>query len=515
MNIPKNLRRRRPQMESYDQKLEQRAAKHEFLRDRNNVTTCRSPGHKLEADWKSEMQHKRQMEFQRRRQFVQAATPQADEKDSNKETKVTMRTNRQRVPLIHRQSLISAEELGITWPDVHSIRKASGITSPPQGTGGQNKTGQHHSGFSQTFSHTSQQPTLRKCMDIRDRVQQEKSGLVSNQLHQRNAFCQTEHGYITVNEADLLQLAEYLQEALWREDSLKQKLSLLQHTTSTILLSQDNVWKICCKEDRMKVKIGALESQLKICGQRLSRDGAKMLLLQSEQQRQEVEEMAVAVLQRVTDQTNKAQDRAHSLEMALQTAQVQSSQWRERYEEERIKCTQMRKSLVQNIDNINLLQSQLEGVKGQEATLKSQLLQHQHTEAELHLNISLLEHNLHTCRTQDTWRQQQEDTKKQQEIVKGRQQDSIEHPLDEQFHPAMSHHSNTKQSMMETNIHRRERRCCPWFILLSLFLVVTVAAILTLLLADIATRRKQLWELYQVLQERTEKYLYDITSALL
>lgn len=175
----------------------------------------------------------------------------------------------------------------------------------------------------------------------------------------------------------------------------------------------------------MKVKIGALESQLKICGQRLSRDGAKMLLLQSEQQRQEVEEMAVAVLQRVTDQTNKAQDRAHSLEMALQTAQVQSSQWRERYEEERIKCTQMRKSLVQNIDNINLLQSQLEGVKGQEATLKSQLLQHQHTEAELHLNISLLEHNLHTCRTQDTWRQQQEDTKKQQEIVKGRQQDSI------------------------------------------------------------------------------------------
>lgn len=265
----------------------------------------------------------------------------------------------------------------------------------------------------------------------------------------------------------------------------------------------------------MKVKIGALESQLKICGQRLSRDGAKMLLLQSEQQRQEVEEMAVAVLQRVTDQTNKAQDRAHSLEMALQTAQVQSSQWRERYEEERIKCTQMRKSLVQNIDNINLLQSQLEGVKGQEATLKSQLLQHQHTEAELHLNISLLEHNLHTCRTQDTWRQQQEDTKKQQEIVKGRQQDSIEHPLDEQFHPAMSHHSNTKQSMMETNIHRRERRCCPWFILLSLFLVVTVAPILTLLLADIATRRKQLWELYQVLQERTEKYLYDITSALL
>lgn len=116
-------RRRRPRMESYDQKLEQRVTKHEFLRDRNNVTTCRSPGHKLEADWKSEMQEKRQMEFQRRRHIAQAVTPL--ENESNKETKVIMRTNKQRAPLIKRQSIISAEELGITWPDIHSLGKVS------------------------------------------------------------------------------------------------------------------------------------------------------------------------------------------------------------------------------------------------------------------------------------------------------------------------------------------------------------------------------------------------------
>jgi hypothetical protein len=61
---------------------------------------------------------------------------------------------------------------------------------------------------------------------------------------------------------------------------------------------------------------------------------------------------------------------------------------------------------------------------GQDATLESQLLHHRHTEAELHLKINLLEDNLHTCRTQlETWRQQ--DTMKQQEIVRGQQQDSI------------------------------------------------------------------------------------------
>ncbi|CAB1314997.1 unnamed protein product [Coregonus sp. 'balchen'] len=444
MEIQKDLRRRRHRMESYDQKLEQRAAKHEFLRDRNNVTTCRSPGYKLEADWKSEMQQKRQMEFQRRRQIVQAATHQADEKESNKETKVTMRTNRQRA----------------TW-----------ITSPPlHGAGGKNKIGQLHSDVSQTFPHTPQQPSLRKSMDISDKGPEWPSNV--------NQSATTEE--CLLSDKDLVQLSEYLQDALWREDSLKQKLAILQHTTSTLLLSHDNVWK------------------------RLSSDGTKKLLLQSEQQRQELEEMAVAALQRVTDQKTKAQDRAHSLKMALQTAKVESSQCRERYEEERRKCAQLRTSLVQNIDHINLLQSQLEKVMGQEATLESQLLQQKHTEAELHLKINLLEDNLHTCRTQlETWRHQ--DTK---------------------IH-------NKKQSMMEANVDRSEvrislqfpfilvkprapsisvpavfiLRCCPWFIL-TLFMVVMVVAILTLLLVNIPTTRNQLWVLYQVLQEHTEKYCY-------
>uniref|UniRef100_A0AAY5L279 Uncharacterized protein n=1 Tax=Esox lucius TaxID=8010 RepID=A0AAY5L279_ESOLU len=438
MEIQKTLRTRRPRRESYDQKLEQRAAKHEVLRDRNNTTTCRSPGHKLEADWKSEMQQKRQMEFQRRRNISQTATPQVDERESNKETKVTMRTNRQRVPLIHRQSLISAEELGITWPNVHSIEKATWITSPTlHGTEEQNKT------------------VNKQC------------GLVklSSQLEQRNACCQTEYGYITVKEADLLQLAEYLQEALWREDSLKQKLAALQRTTSTLLLSHDNVWKNCYKEDKMKGKIGALESQLKICVQKLSRDGAKMLLLQSEQQRQELEEVAVATLQRVTDQKTKAQDRAHSLEMALQTTQAESSQWRERYEEERRKCTHLRTSRAKNIDHINLLQSQLESVTGQEATLQKQLLQHQQTKADLHMKINILEGKLSIYRSQlETQRQQ--DTKKEQETMKGDEQDFIEPTLNEQLHPAASHNSH-EQSVIENNSRKREVRILPFLVLPS------------------------------------------------
>ncbi|KAL0978393.1 hypothetical protein UPYG_G00169910 [Umbra pygmaea] len=507
METPKTLRRIRPRMESYDQKLEQRATKHEFLRDRNNTTTCRSPGHKVEADWKSEMHQKRQMEFQRRRNLSQDVTPQDNEKN---QSKVTMRTNRQRVPLVHRQSLISAETLGITWPDVHSVEKATWINSSPlHEPGGLNKTGQLHRAISQTLAHTHQQSSLVMPIDSQNIVRkQDQIDLVklSSQLEQRTACCQTEHGYITVKEADLIQLAEYLQEALWREDSLKQKLTQLQLATSALLLSHNNVWKNCYKEDKMKVKLDALESKLKICVQRLSRDGAKMLLLQSEQQREELKEVAVATLQRMTDQTAKAQDRAHSLQMALQNLQAESSQLRERLEEEKRTCSQLRTSQMQSIDHINLLQSQLESVKGQEATLRKQLLQYQLTEADLHLKIKTLEDHLNICSTQlETLTRQQHDTKKEHDI----QQDSTEHPLDEQFNPAVSQHHNKKQTMMGDTTLRRKRRCRPCAIL-SLFLVIMAMIVLILLLANIPTRN-QLWELYKELQDRTEKYLDDMT----
>ncbi|KAJ7999122.1 hypothetical protein DPEC_G00212130 [Dallia pectoralis] len=480
MEILKPGKRRRPQVDSYDQKLEQRAAKHEFLRDRNNTTMCRSPGARLETDWKSEMHQKRQMEFQRRRNISQADTSQSDE-ESNKETKVTMRPNRHKVPLIHRQSLITAEELGIIWPDVCSIEKATLTTSPSlRGTG-------------------KQKQTVNK-----------QAGLVksSSQLEQRNACCQTEHGNITVKEADLLQLAEYLQEALWREDSLKQKLAVLQCTTSTLLLSHDNVWKNCYKDDQMKRRTGALESQLKICVQRLSRDGAKMLLLQSEKQRQELEEVAVTTLQKVTDQKTKAQDRAHSLEVALQTTQAESLQWKERYEEERRKCTHLRTSRVKNMDRINLLQSQLEGVLGHEATLKKQLTQHQQTEADLHLQIHMLEDNLNICRLQlETWRQREQDDKKEREMINGNEQD-LEPTVDVQLPPAVPHHNTKKQSILEINSHKRERRRCSCFIP-SLLLLILVVTVFILFLADIPTRN-QMWDLYQELQDRTKKYLDDM-----
>lgn len=125
MDTDNATKRQSPRTESYDQKLEHRAAKHECLRDRNNVTSCRSPGTPQESEWKSNMRRKRQREFQKRRQINSEASLPAPAKDTAPKEKLTLRGNRRKVPLIHRQSLVTSEDLGITWPDINALAQVS------------------------------------------------------------------------------------------------------------------------------------------------------------------------------------------------------------------------------------------------------------------------------------------------------------------------------------------------------------------------------------------------------
>ena len=123
MENQKSPGRKQPGTESYEQKLEQRAAKFESLRDRN-ATTCRSWGTKPEAGSRNAWQRKRQMEFHRRRHRgqcqVQSDGPSGEDRESLKDTKVTLRTAQHRGVRVERQPFIAADELGIVWPDVHS-----------------------------------------------------------------------------------------------------------------------------------------------------------------------------------------------------------------------------------------------------------------------------------------------------------------------------------------------------------------------------------------------------------
>ncbi|XP_062402104.1 uncharacterized protein LOC134092931 isoform X2 [Sardina pilchardus] len=385
------LKRQWLRTESYDQKLEHRATKHECLRDRNNVTSCRSPGTPQESDWKRNMRSKRQREFQKRRQISSEAALAAGGKDTTQE-KVTLRGNRRKVPLIHRQSLVSSQDLGIIWPHISASAETSWMSS----TGAEQE---HDTGMmSGVFDLTSSTGFLEGGTPLRSVWTSEgaQNNRGSNHISRSDFSCQTECGYVTIKEEDLFQLGEYLKEALWREETLKQKLALLQQETSTLLTYCDKMWRACFKEDLMKCKIGALESQLQVCAHRFSKDEGKRLLILMEEQFRLEEERTVASLQRITEEKTKALDRVISLERAVERAQEESNHWRHLHEEQGLLCAQLRASLQQSSDQILTLQSQMEKAALHEDLLQEQLQQLQEQYA------TSLEQDQHCVHKKDT-----------------------------------------------------------------------------------------------------------------
>lgn len=366
-----NVLKRQLRTESYDQKLEHRAAKHECLRDRNNVTSCRSPGTPQESEWKSIMRRKRQREFQKRRKISSEAALAAGGKEATQKEKVTLRGNRRKMPLIHRQSLVSSQDLGIIWPDINAFAEASQMSS----TSSKSEHDTVRSSCSpditsSTGSFLDGEILLRRGVKTFEGVPNNKR---SKAVSVSDFSCQTECGYVTMKEEDLIQLGEYLKEALWREESLKQKLALLQQETSTLLTYCDKMWRVCFKEDLMKCKIGALESQLQVFSQRFSKDESKRLLILMEEQFRLEEERTVASLQKITEEKTQALDKIISLERATARAQEEANHWRQLHEEQRLMCAQLGASLQQSSDQLLTLQSQMERSALHEALLQEQL----------------------------------------------------------------------------------------------------------------------------------------------
>ncbi|XP_018589391.2 TRAF3-interacting JNK-activating modulator isoform X1 [Scleropages formosus] len=391
MTTIKSTQKLRSPVGSYDQKLDQRVVKHECLRDRNNTTTCRSPTRMRDMEWKrNELQRKRQKEFLKRRQIDQTVVPLVAE--VNKKPTVVLRVNSRKANPLDRRSLVMAEDLGIAWPDPASIKQAPWM-QPAGHLNWESEVRERHVTNRSThiFPLLRERTPLERACTKMDRGTQTQDGLLNNQHSQRDISAQTEAGLITVKESDLLQLADYLQEALWREENLKHKVAFLQQSTSALLLSSDKLWMTRCSEDLTRTRIEALESQLQVCAQKFRRDGVKKLVLQMEEQKRTYEEKAVAALQKAMTEKMDAEKKLEDLEGALQAARAESARWEGLYLELKESCEVLRRSQEETTDKLHQLQSHLERGEGQEAELRCQLQVLQLEGAELCSQIAQLE----------------------------------------------------------------------------------------------------------------------------
>ncbi|XP_048859011.1 TRAF3-interacting JNK-activating modulator isoform X2 [Brienomyrus brachyistius] len=391
MTPTRNTQRSKVAADGYDHKRDQRAAKHEFLRDRNNATTCRSPArqHAVEGR-RAELQQKRQTEFWKRRQIEPTVVPSGAEEAVQKPPKVVLREKTCKANPLDRRSLVMAEDLGITWPDVTSIEKSPWLKpihsrrEKVPGREGASRSQHGPPGLSQHSSLERIRATWQTGAQRRD------EGL-SSQRPQRDSSAQTESGLITIRKSDLLQLADYLQEALWREENLKQKLAILQKSTSTLMMSSDKLWTTRCSEDLTRSRIETLEAQLELCTQEFRGDGVKKLVLQMEEQKQTYEERALEALQKAINEKVQAEKKAESLEEALKAALLESERWKSLSQQLKESSEELMRNQEQTTDRLHQLQSELERAKGQEADLRHQLWDSQQEGAELRSQLSQLE----------------------------------------------------------------------------------------------------------------------------
>ncbi|XP_035750754.1 TRAF3-interacting JNK-activating modulator isoform X2 [Egretta garzetta] len=348
---PERARPRRGR-ESYDEKCERRHETRENLRRRNNVTSCRHPGRAAEEP----SQSPRQREFLRRRNLVSDAgrTPPGWEPKARVPPDPSSRVEPR--PLVLLQHPWSCP----TFPPARSLLSIPlGISAEaiPRRGASVNTQG------TQTLTNPSP--------GVQDSSQQTDCG-------------------IAVLNKEMVQLSNYLKEALHRELLLKQKMVILQELFSTLLQASEKSWQGQLNEDKLKGKLRALENQLQACTQSYSKECVKKILIEMEDQKQTYEQKAKEALQKMLEDKLQTEQQLQNSQRSLATTREDLTFWQEHYTTVKAELTKMTTAHTELENSFLVLQSELQRADARNEELQQALHSLQSEHAALRQRASAL-----------------------------------------------------------------------------------------------------------------------------
>ncbi|XP_025733916.1 TRAF3-interacting JNK-activating modulator isoform X2 [Callorhinus ursinus] len=378
--------------ESYEAKCERRQETRESRRCRPNVTTCRQVGKALRIQQREQLQRARQQEFFRRRNLEveekgKAQSPRAKERGPSR-----------------RPGQPPDLKKPLSW--------AHRISSPQQqvsGTSSEVFPTQHHPP-SGTRRDLADRPFQARDLSPKDSPtkkppQQHRGTQTKAKTAQptikNDASQQTNYG-VAVLDKEIIQLSEYLKEALQRELVLKQKMVILQDLLSTLIRASDSSWKGQLNEDKLKGKLRSLENQLYTCTQKYSPWGMKKVLLEMEDQKNSYEQKAKESLQKVLEEKMSTEQQLQSTQRSLALAEQKCEEWRSQYkalkEDWRKLGTQHRELESQ----LHVLQSKLQGADSRDLQMNQalRLLENEHQELQAKIEHLQGDRDLYSLDTQ-------------------------------------------------------------------------------------------------------------------
>ncbi|XP_021569015.1 TRAF3-interacting JNK-activating modulator isoform X2 [Carlito syrichta] len=370
--------------ESYEAKCERRQETRESRRCRPNVTTCRQVGKVLRIQQREQLQRARLQQFFRRRNLeleekCKARCPEAREQGPSRRP--------------GQVAGISSEIFPVQHPLLSGIQKdvADHLSSRPQDLPQQDspikKPPKHHRGTQTTAEEAW--PTIKN-----------------------DASQQTNYGVAVLDE-EIIQLSQYLKEALQREFILKQKMEVLQDLLSTVFRAFDSSCKRQLNEDTLKCKVRSLENQLYTCTQKYSPRGIKKVLLKMEEQKNSYEQKAKESLQKVLEEKMNAEQQLQSTQRSLALAEQKCEEWRSQYEALKEDWHTLGTQHRELESQLHVLQSKLQGADSRDLQMNQalQFLENEHQELQAKIEHLQGDRDLCSSDTQDL----QDELKKSEE----------------------------------------------------------------------------------------------------
>ncbi|XP_068180840.1 TRAF3-interacting JNK-activating modulator [Antennarius striatus] len=564
-------------VKNFDQLLEIRAQRHEYLRRRNNVTSCRSPTRYFNSLLiKRELKKKRHLEFLRRR----SVSPDLSSLSVNYSSKSNPSTNT--LSLINNGFLVRSENLhAITQNTTTANGRPVMSLTPNRITDGpststwssfwseQGSPMRQEKGQAWTTASTSQstqhqkksteetenrlkaQKKTIKAFTQTESVQQRYSIQTEDRVHKnmlQDTSVQTESGLVTIKESDVQRLSDYLQEALWREEALKTKLSALRESASKLTNSSELMWTARCNEDLLRNKIKALEAQLQVCLQS-PKDGVKTMVLKMEKQKLVYEEKALVVVQKAIQERTEALIKAEAAQEGLTAAKVEALRWQNRYEELKLSNRQLKENQLLCNEQLQQLRRQVELSRDREIELREEGSSLRQEKVELQYNISLLEDDIQMLReeiehlqdecsrSQDIMMQWHMAPEEEESPVTVKRESQVEQEL-RHTQEKLQHNerecqelqmeleamalefqsSRTRLSLCRDELrqlyHSQKRRalCDSWLKMFSFFLLLLVTLEVAMLWLWYPPFREHVEDLYSHIGTRIEDYLMEMSN---
>ncbi|XP_005404590.1 PREDICTED: TRAF3-interacting JNK-activating modulator isoform X4 [Chinchilla lanigera] len=380
--------------ESYEAKCERRQETRESRRCRPNVTTCRQVGRALRTQQREQLRRARQLQFFRRRNLEveekgQAQRLRAKEQGHSRRPgqaavfKESLSSSKRTAPLEQQVTGTSSEVLSIQCHSPSSVhrdlaeRYFSQVEAPPPQDSHITKPPKRHCGTQTKAEDT--QPTIKN-----------------------DASQQTNYG-VAVLDKEIIQLSEYLKEALQRELVLKQKMVILQDLLSALIRASDSSWKGQLNEDKLKGKLRSLENQLYACTQKYSPWRMNKVLLEMEDQKNSYEQKAKESLQKVLEEKMGAEQQLQSTQRSLALAEQKCEEWRSQYEALKEAWMTLGAQHREQESQLHVLQSKIQGADSRDAQMNQtlRLLKNEHEELQAKIECLQGEQDLCASNSQD------------------------------------------------------------------------------------------------------------------